>query len=65
MIDHESDPTTLASHHPTRRDVVVAAVVVPLAVTFSTLAIVNTPPRGLPGGKVTLRNFQPLTPGMP
>ena len=40
-------------------------VVVPLAVTFSTLAIVSTPPRWLSGGSVTLRNSQPSTPGMP
>ena len=40
-------------------------VVVPLAVTFSTLAIVNTPPRWLPGGSVIFWNSQPSTPGMP
>lgn len=40
-------------------------VVVPLAVTLSTPAIVNTPPRWLPGGRVVLRNVQPSTPAMP
>ena len=37
----------------------------PLAVTLSTLAIVNTPPRWLPGGSVFFWNSQPSTPGMP
>ena len=40
-------------------------VLVPLAVTFSTLAIVNTPPRWLSAGNLTLRNACPSTPGMP
>ena len=40
-------------------------VVVPLAVTLSTLACVINPPRGLSGGTFTLRMFTPLTPGMP
>ena len=40
-------------------------VLVPLAVTFSTPAIVSAPPRWLPGGSGTRRNSHPLTPGMP
>lgn len=40
-------------------------VVVPLALTFRTLAIVNTPPRWLPSGSVTLWNANPSKPGMP
>src|SRR5438445_8928161 len=35
-------------------------VVVPLAVTFSTLAIVSTPPRWLPGGSGTFLNSWPV-----
>ena len=40
-------------------------VVVPLAVTFSTLACVISPPRTLSGGSFTLRNSTPVTPRMP
>ncbi len=40
-------------------------VVVPLAVTFSTLAIVIRPPRSLPRGSATRRIAAPATPGMP
>ena len=40
-------------------------VVVPLAVTFKTLAIVKTPPRWLSAGSFTLRNSHPSTAGMP
>ena len=40
-------------------------VVVPLAVTLSTLACVIRPPRGLSGGSVDLRIATPVTPGMP
>ena len=35
----------------------------PLAVTFSTLAIVSTPPRWLSGGSFTLRNSEPVDAG--
>ena len=38
-------------------------VVVPLAVTFSTLAIVIRPPRSLPAGSATRRMAAPSTPG--
>src|SRR5262249_40087590 len=44
---------------------VTGEVLVPLAVTFSTLAMVMTPPRWLSGGNATLRNACPSTPGMP
>jgi hypothetical protein len=40
-------------------------VVVPLAVTFKTLAWVSKPPRTLPSGKSTRRIFAPITPGTP
>ena len=40
-------------------------VVVPLAVTLSTLACVIRPPRALSGGSVTRRIAAPCTPGMP
>ena len=46
-------PRMRSSTHAPRRT---GEVVVPLAVTFSTLAIVSTPPRWLSGGSVTLRN---------
>ena len=39
-------------------------VVVPLAVTFNTLACVNTPPRWLPAGSGVLRICSPVTPAM-
>ena len=40
-------------------------VVVPLAVTLSTLACVMSPPRSECGGSDTRRSSQPSTPGMP
>ena len=40
-------------------------VVVPLAVTFSTLAWVSSPPRGLSAGSGTRRRATPSTPGRP
>ena len=40
-------------------------VVVPLAVTFRTLAWVMIPPRTDPSGSATLRIATPVTPGMP
>ena len=40
-------------------------VVVPFAVTLSTLAIVMMPPRSLSGGSETRRMFAPFTPEMP
>ena len=40
-------------------------VVVPLAVTLSTLACVMIPPRGLSGGSATRRMATPATPGTP
>lgn len=40
-------------------------VVVPLAVTLSTLACVRKPPRTLSFGKETLRKAEPVTPGRP
>ena len=46
-------PRMRSSTHAPRRT---GEVVVPLAVTFSTLAIVSTPPRWLSGGSSTLRN---------
>ena len=39
-------------------------VVVPLAVTFSTLACVRMPPRWQPAGSGTRRTAAPATPGM-
>jgi hypothetical protein len=40
----------------------IGEVVVPLAVTLRTLAIVRTPPRWLSGGRATFRNSQPSIP---
>src|SRR5262249_41364985 len=44
---------------------VTGEVLVPLAVTFSTLAMVITPPRWLSGGNFTFRKAGPSTPGTP